>query len=328
MEAVHPVTGQPLHSNKPAWTGIGYKTNAKTSREALDLANLDWDVKMGRAEFVAGMPPLTYTYPDKFVTYRTPRNTPIPLGMVGPKYRVLQNRDAFALCDELVGTGEATYESAGMLGNGRRVWMLARLKEDMVIRAAGGEDISRRFLLFLNSHDGSSAVEIVPTDMRVTCSNMLNRIRRAGAKHSYKVMHTAGMGGKLDEIRSIFAAFRKEDLISQAAVQRMADTSLTDLKLGEIVDELWHFDPDTENEKVRDAHYDRSERIQRLFRAGLGSSLAQDTRWGGLNAITAYVDHVMTETATPENRFKSVLLGKGAIIKRAAFSALYVPIQA
>lgn len=44
------------------------------------------------------------------------------LGVVSDRYKVVQNEEAFAFTDELLGEG-VTYETAGSLQNGRRTWI-------------------------------------------------------------------------------------------------------------------------------------------------------------------------------------------------------------
>ena len=60
------------------------------------------------------------------------------LGVVTDRYKVIQNEEAFAFTDTLLGEG-VRYETAGSLQEGRRVWMLARLPREFII---GGERIS------------------------------------------------------------------------------------------------------------------------------------------------------------------------------------------
>ena len=55
------------------------------------------------------------------------------LGVVSDRYKVVQNEDAFAFTDELLGEG-VTYETAGSLQNGRRTWILAKLPQRYIIR--------------------------------------------------------------------------------------------------------------------------------------------------------------------------------------------------
>ena len=92
-----------------------------------------------------------------------------PLGIVSDRYKVVQNEDAFQFTDDLLGEG-VTYETAGALQGGRKVWLLARMPQRYVI---AGDEITP-YMVFMNSHDGSSGVKVAMTPIRVVCQNTLN----------------------------------------------------------------------------------------------------------------------------------------------------------
>jgi len=54
----------------------------------------------------------------------------------------LQNEDAFEFFEPFVRNGWASFHTAGMLGQGERVWVLARLAEQIVI---ADDDAVERF---------------------------------------------------------------------------------------------------------------------------------------------------------------------------------------
>ena len=87
----------------------------------------------------------------------------------GQVQSVVQNTEAFAFTDALLGEG-VQYETAGSLMGGRKVWLLARLPREFII---AGERISP-YLVFSNTHDGSGAVRVAVTPIRVCCNNTLN----------------------------------------------------------------------------------------------------------------------------------------------------------
>ena len=105
------------------------------------------------------------------------------MGVVTDRYRTIQNHDAFAFTDSLLGEG-VTYETAGSLQNGRRVWVLAKLPQRYII---SGDEITP-YLVFMNAHDGTGAIKAAMTPIRVVCMNTLN-LALSTAKRSWSTNH-------------------------------------------------------------------------------------------------------------------------------------------
>lgn len=205
------------------WHGLGtIVAEAPASKEALELAGLDWKVIQKKI----------YTEDRQQITgYRANvRDTDnMLLGVVSDRYRVVQNEDAFAFTDALLGEG-VRYETAGSLQSGRRVWMLAKLPNEYIIL---GEQISP-YLVFCNSHDGSGAIKVAMTPIRVVCSNTLN-LALDTAKRCWTAKHTTNISDKLEEAKeTLFFAeaymsslgqemetLRKERLSDQKAIEYM-----------------------------------------------------------------------------------------------------------
>ena len=170
------------------WHGLGtIVEEAPTSAEALRLAGLDWKVNQSAI----------FTSAGKVEGYRANvRSTDqAVLGVVTDRYKVIQNTDAFAFTDELLGEG-VKYETAGSLQGGRKVWLLARLPREYII---SGERISP-YLVFSNTHDGSGAVRVAITPVRVVCNNTLN-LALESASRSFSMIHTGDIKGKILEAK-------------------------------------------------------------------------------------------------------------------------------
>lgn len=97
-----------------------------TSKEALTKAGLDWHVVQKPLTTYDGSP-----VPGYFANIRDKDDK--LLGVVTDRYTVIQNEDAFAFTDGLLGAG-VRYETAGSLSEGRRVWILAKLPNEYIIR--------------------------------------------------------------------------------------------------------------------------------------------------------------------------------------------------
>ena len=153
------------------WHGLGVVVEeAPSSEEALRLAGLDWRVVQKSL----------YT------------NSGLVDG-----YKVVQNTEAFAFTDNLLGEG-VKYETAGSLQGGRKVWILARLPREYIM---SGERITP-YLVFSNTHDGLGAVKVAITPVRVVCNNTLN-LALSTANRCFSMVHTGDIKGKIDEASTL-----------------------------------------------------------------------------------------------------------------------------
>ena len=145
------------------WHGLGARVEeALTSQDALHYSGLDWQVK--QEPLMTG----TFKSVPGYVANVRSDNDRI-LGIVSDSYKVVQNEEAFAFTDALIGEG-VRYETAGSLDEGRKVWLLAKLPERYQLV---GEDVDP-YIVFTSSHDGSGAIRVAPTPIRVVCQNTLN----------------------------------------------------------------------------------------------------------------------------------------------------------
>lgn len=208
------------------WHGLGTEVQeAPDSREALRLAGLDWSVVQepiytGRKELVEGYKANIRDSDRK------------PLGVVTDRYRVIQNREAFAFTDSLLGEG-VRYETAGSLLGGRKVWMLARMPHEYII---SGERISP-YLLFSNTHDGSGAVRVALTPIRVVCSNTLN-LALATARRSWSMVHTGDIRSRMKEAEdTLFLAEQYMDSLGKE-FEALRKKKLSDRQVMEYIEIL------------------------------------------------------------------------------------------
>lgn len=164
------------------WHGLGTRVmEAPGSEDALELAGLNWKVRQepiytDNNLLIPGYKANVRDLDDKV------------LGVVTDRYKVVQNDEAFAFTDGLLGEG-VRYETAGALLDGRKVWILARMPREFIIN---GEQISP-YLVFSNTHDGSGAIKVAVTPIRVVCNNTLN-LALSTAKRSWSMVHTGDVG--------------------------------------------------------------------------------------------------------------------------------------
>lgn len=220
------------------WHGLGTCVeNAPGSQEALKVAGLDWKVVQKpifteEGQLVGG-----------FKANIRDRDNQI-LGVVTDRYKVVQNEEALAFTDQLLGEG-VTYETAGSLQGGRRTWILAKLPQRYII---SGDEITP-YLVFMNSHDGTGAIKAAMTPIRVVCQNTLN-LALSNAKRSWSANHVGNINGKLDDARYTLLYADKYMAELGRSIDRLNQIRLSDQKVYEYINALFPLaDNATEQQK-------------------------------------------------------------------------------
>lgn len=220
------------------WHGLGTCVeNAPGSQGALKVAGLDWKVVQKpifteEGQLVGG-----------FKANIRDRDNQI-LGVVTDRYKVVQNEEAFAFTDQLLGEG-VTYETAGSLQGGRRTWILAKLPQRYII---SGDEITP-YLVFMNSHDGTGAIKAAMTPIRVVCQNTLN-LALSNAKRSWSANHVGNINGKLDDARYTLLYADKYMAELGRSIDRLNQIRLSDQKVYEYINALFPLaDNATEQQK-------------------------------------------------------------------------------
>ena len=221
------------------WHGLGTVVeSAPSSKEALELAGLDWQVH------------------QKDISVLWGRTIP------GYKANVRDtDEDAFAFTDELLGEG-VKYETAGSLNGGKKVWILARLPREYVI---SGERISP-YLVFSNTHDGSGAIRVAITPIRVVCNNTLN-LALARAERSFSMIQTGNINEKFEEAKkTLFMADTYMEELGKE-FERLRSIKVSDAQVEEYVNMLIPLDEDATATQIKNARTLRNDILTRYFDA-------------------------------------------------------------
>lgn len=134
---------------QPAWHRLGVLlTEAPHIEDATRLAGLDWHVHTAPLLTASG------AVVDSHRAVLRGSDGKI-LGVVGAAYRPLQNAQAFQFFEPFLESGLCELEAAGSLKEGKRVWVLARVKSAEA-EVTSGDTVPGYFLLS-NAHDGTQA---------------------------------------------------------------------------------------------------------------------------------------------------------------------------
>ena len=290
---------------KVPWHGLGKGVKqAPNSAEALSLAGLDWKVVQEPIITATGDLVEGYKANVRDTDHRV-------LGVVTDRYKIVQNTDAFSFTDALLGEG-VRYETAGSLQEGKKVWLLARLPHEYII---AGEHISP-YLLFFNSHDGSGAVKVCITPIRVVCNNTLN-LALATAKRSWSMVHTGDINGKLEEAKNtLFMAEKYMDSLGKE-FEVLRKKNLTDAQVKEYIESLLPIEPDASSQQIRNVKSLREDLNRRYYDApdlkGTGKN-----GYRFINAVSDFATHAKPLRMTSkyrENLFAKTIEGNPMIDK-------------
>jgi phage/plasmid-like protein (TIGR03299 family) len=281
-------TGQPaLYTTVPAWHGLGTVVPGGTSGidEVLALGRIGFTVARRPVLFQNELGGPTRVLADQFVTVRS--DTGAGLGCVGARYEVIDNREAFWFLQDLVDQFDVTWESAGALREGRKVFVSMRLPETVTIDPDGIRDEIVPFIVAINSHDGSTLFHVPVTPCRPTCSNT-ERFALRDANSRWGVRHTRNALERVNEARRTlglsihyFQRFTEEE-------QELAQTNLEVDAFRDLAEHLWPNPGSDAPIRARNTHDRRLTELTELFETT--SNHLGRTAYGAERTITHFVD--------------------------------------
>lgn len=286
------------------WHGLGTMVmQAPDSANALRMAGLDWQV-LQEPIYTDGR------YIDGYKANIRSSDRKV-LGVVTDRYKVVQNDEAFAFTDELLGEG-VRYETAGSLQEGRKVWILARMPREYVMM---GEHISP-YLVFSNSHDGSGAIRVAITPIRVVCNNTLN-LALATAKRSWSMIHTGDVREKMTEARDTLFMAEKYMTNLGKEFEKLRQKQLTDDKVQEYIEVLLPYEDDSTPIQKKNVRRLREDLRQRYFDAPDLKDVGNNA-YRFVNAVSDFATHADPIRRTKnykENLFSRTVDGNPLIDK-------------
>jgi len=306
-----------MYVGEVPWHGLGTQLNKPaTAAAAIKAARLDWEVVKQPLFAIGGSVVLPVPYKFAVVPQHKWGKADCPVfGIVSEDYTPLQNREAFAFFDDIVGQGKAIYHTAGALGQGERVWILAQLPSNIQVV---GDDIANKFLLLSNSHDGTSSIQIKFTPIRVVCQNTLTMALSQGP--TIRVVHARDMRERLKNAEKTLGLIHKRFDEIEKSFQAMVGVKMDEERVGTYLNLVFPNPRDPENSKAWErVERDRS-RAKHFFKKGTGNQEKgiTETLWAAYNGVTEYVDHHRIKSGG-ERRLQSIWFGNGYHVKARAF---------
>lgn len=293
------------------WHGLGnIVSEALTAKEAIKETRMDFEVEK-QPIFTANK-----EIKDKVAIVRTDNQD--VLGITTPKYKIIQNVEAFSFFDTVVGEGQAIYHSAGVLGKGERIWILAKLPNDIVL---GAEDKIEKYLCLTTTHDGKNSLRAYFTPVRVVCQNTLNQ-SMSDAKNGISIRHFGNIMHKVDEAREILGIsidfYKQFEQITNELEATVLTVDETDTYFKKVLNIDGKNQDDISTRKEN-----QFAELVNLFENGKGQKLGnKHSAWKAYNAVTEYVDHHSVVRGLKEDKSRklgSIWFGSGAKLKERAY---------
>lgn len=311
--------GEATYSINPAWHGLGIvKPGLLTGDDIREM--IPHSVRKCLSAYKRD----DGTYVDCADNYTLVREeNGIALGTCSEDYIIHQRNESLDLLDSLVQDGIMKYESAGVLFDGKKTWVLARVGDSAEI--AEGDTVSQYFMA-IDDHTATDALEVTPTGVRAVCWNTISIARRDD--RLWKIAHRGDMKSKLESLRLYLSQFNERFTEFTEAGRILATRRWNQTDAEEYVNRLFPKPVDKSGELVTDGRmvttYNKQiAQLRRMFTNERNSMKSiKGTWWQLLNAVTESVDHDETRKrnsrGSKERRMVDLFAGDAADFKRQA----------
>ncbi|MBE0645395.1 MAG: DUF932 domain-containing protein [Bacteroidetes bacterium] len=280
--------------------------NAPTTEEAILSAKLDWEVRKVPNYIrvnISGVE--TYHETESRSIVRMSDTGPIILGTVSGRYEPVQNREAFKVFDRIMADNGYTYETAGAVKNGKKVWILAKAPEGATI----GDDRINQYVAIVTSHDGTMNLRLLPTAVRIVCNNTMTWALQAGENDGFSIRHTGDIREKLEFATNVLRSTQMSFARATEIFNHMNDMRIEPMQAIKYWERVIPFLRKRGDSNAWKTAFDN---IAGAFMYGRGNR--GETLWDAYNALTEWTDHIRN---TASHRVLDyAIFGEGGRIKR------------
>jgi phage/plasmid-like protein (TIGR03299 family) len=313
LEVVNGVASM-AYVGKTPWHSLGQELTEADGYDVptfISKSGLDWDAEKVRLQTVDGTPV------DMYAVRRLTDKKLLAHG-VGPRYNILQNKDAFKWFQPWLDNKEACLHTAGALFEGSRIWILAKLNRDPMEIAAG--DIVEKYVLLSHSHDGTLAIRCGFTPIRVVCWNTLSMAHSDDASKLIRVKHSKNVLTNMDNIRATMNLVNQEFEATAEQYRLLARKSINQNDLRKYVKKVFDLEEVADSE-ISTRSKNLMEEVIALCEAGKGNNLpsVSGTYWSAYNGVTEYLS--WQSGRNESNRLDSLWFGQALGKNKNALAA-------
>ena len=283
------------------WHGLGNQVESDiTVADAIVAAGLDWEVGLKDLQTVDGVPV------NHRATYRKTDGS--ILGVVGPRYTPLQNRDSFDWFQPFLDAGECALHTAGSLHSGQKVWVLAQLNRDNS-EIVPGDEVSK-FILLSNSHDGTTAIRVGYTPIRVVCANTLAWAHSSSDSKLIRIRHTRSSKNNLENVRDIMDNINIGFEATAEQFRFLASKNFNQADIRQYVKTMLGIEGTIDGDIKTRTRNIMDEIIGLVEGPKQNATNVRGTWWAAYNGYNEYLNY--NKGRTEDNRIDSLWFGVGA----------------
>lgn len=205
-------------------------------------------------------------------------------GIVTPRYKPIQNEDAFTVCDYVAQESEAEFVAGGITDHADLPWLLMRVGE----RLEFAGDVVDPFLLFLNSHRGDRSFTIAMLPTRIECTNALT-YSVLNSQHRINIRHVGDVAEKVKAAQVALASQRQYLEEMEALARTLAAKPVSSSTLSGWLDKLYPISESMSDRKVENTQEMR-EQIRWMMREAPNLANHHGTAWAFVQAVTEVAD--------------------------------------
>lgn len=295
-----------------AWHGLGQIIDQfPNSAEALRFAGLDYEV-VKRPNIHRLDNGIEIISDNSFYSYRP--DTGAVLGdKLGNDYEVIQNVEAFAFFDAIVGGDGIQFETAGALGKGERIFITAKLPEYIKV---GNNDLIEQYLFLTTSHDGYGSITAAFTPVRVVCRNTLNAALK-NQSNCIKIRHTVNAKERLEQAHKLMGISNTLSAQLETIFNRWTRVQINDPEVKKLIQQAMCPNKEVYNNLLAGKDDQLSTAFKNICDSAFNYAMSNETQlmdttrgtlYGAYNAVTGYFQNIR-KYKDDECKLKSLLYG-------------------
>ena len=231
------IFGERFYGNRvAAWHGIGRTfEDLPSASEAIEKAGLVYAVN--KYPLIANTPLGQITSDQQVLIREATPDDPKPrmLGMVGPEYQIIQNKELGQILDPI--SKEWPVETIGALGRGETVFLTFRAGESSIGPRGKQEDMVDYFLL-TDSKDGRRALRVAFTPIRVVCQNTLS-LGLSAASVTGTIPHVGNMQAEVGWHLELMVGMKRARAAAVEVLNKMAVAKVVKDQVTDIIDQVY-----------------------------------------------------------------------------------------